>query len=336
MSFSIVDKRVPYDGSMPIRRYAVSGLTVHGVAGLSLVATSDQFDGSDGVNANFLIGPAGEIWLKVSEERRAYTSGSPTDGGKGADFDHRRITVEIVNTGDIYSFSQASIDALIWLAVYLGKKYGFVYTRDVGGNFEGHRELWERYRASYPTACPTSFPLDGAAVEANRQITGSSGGSGKDKYMRIVFAPWLPGQNTLPGTPVVGDYVSGASGAAGNPAVSGGRYLLVNEVSGRSAQIRGTQNQIDQLGAFIRDSSTFVAPQTTMDWVLTQLAAVAPAGGSGGGITLADKQQIAQLVDDAIDDEKILALATALAARPAGSTPAETRAAIVSVLTSIK
>lgn len=67
-----------------------------------------------------------------------------------------------------------------------------------------------------------------------------------------------------------------------------------------------------------------------------QRTAAAGGGGAGGPGWTITPEQFVKLIDDAIDEEKILTLASVLAARPAGATAADIRPAIVSALTSIK
>lgn len=101
------------------------------------------------VSSNYTISNEGRITCVVDEEDRAWTSGSTTDGGKGAAWDRRSITVEIENqTGaPDWHISEAAIAAAARLRADLKRRYRIV-------NELGHRNLWERFRASYPTYCP--------------------------------------------------------------------------------------------------------------------------------------------------------------------------------------
>jgi N-acetyl-anhydromuramyl-L-alanine amidase AmpD len=49
------------------------------------------------VSANYAVSNEGRITGVVDEEDRAWTSGSTTDGGAGAAWDRRSITLEIEN-----------------------------------------------------------------------------------------------------------------------------------------------------------------------------------------------------------------------------------------------
>lgn len=101
------------------------------------------------VSANYTISNEGRITCVVDEEYRAWTSGSTSDGGKGAAWDRRAITVEIENESAApdWRISSAAIAAAAALRADLRRRYNII-------NELGHRALWEAYRASYPTFCP--------------------------------------------------------------------------------------------------------------------------------------------------------------------------------------
>lgn len=101
------------------------------------------------VSANYTISNEGRITCVVDEDLRAWTSGSSTDGGKGAAWDRRSITVEIENeaAGGDWPISQAALQAAANLLNDLRSRYGIK-------NVLGHRDLWLQFRASYATFCP--------------------------------------------------------------------------------------------------------------------------------------------------------------------------------------
>jgi hypothetical protein len=101
------------------------------------------------VSSNYVIGNDGYLWCVVDEDLRAWTSGSTQDNGKGAAWDRRSITVEIVNQAGAPSWpiSAKAINTAARLLMDLRKRYKI---RTV----IGHRDLWTRHRASYPTFCP--------------------------------------------------------------------------------------------------------------------------------------------------------------------------------------
>lgn len=105
--------------------------------------------GSRQVSANYTISNEGRLTCVVDEDLRAWTSGSAHDGGKGAAWDRRSITVEIENESGApdYRISEAAIATAGKLLNDLRSRYPIV-------NVLGHRDLWEKHRASYATFCP--------------------------------------------------------------------------------------------------------------------------------------------------------------------------------------
>ena len=132
---------------------------------------AEMVSGSRQVSANYVVGNDGTAYGIIPEEDRAWTSGSPYDGGKGAAWDTRSITFEILDqTGApdwlISPAAQATVSAII---ADCSKRYGIVPQRE-GANTDwtvyGHRELWDIYGASYATACPGGLPLDAVTISA--------------------------------------------------------------------------------------------------------------------------------------------------------------------------
>lgn len=114
--------------------------------------------GSRTVSANYVLGNDGHIYGVVPEEKRAWTSGSPSDGGKGADFDRRAITFECANLSvNGWTISEATYASLGKLIADFHRRYGVPLDRD---HIVGHRELYTRWGASYATACPGGMDLD--------------------------------------------------------------------------------------------------------------------------------------------------------------------------------
>jgi hypothetical protein len=123
---------------------------IHHQAGTNDNATIDlMVSGRKLVSANYTISNEGRITLVVNEDFRAWTSGSSRDGGRGASWDRRAITVEIENESGApdWRVSEAAVQATAML-------YNDVRSRYPITNVFGHRELWEKFRASYPTYCP--------------------------------------------------------------------------------------------------------------------------------------------------------------------------------------
>jgi len=111
------------------------------------------------VSSNYVVGRDGTVYGVVPEEERAWTSGSSSDGGKGAAWDRQSITFETANlsAGGAWPISDASYESVSDVLADAANRYGIDLNRDT---VIGHRELWSRYRASYATACPGGFDLD--------------------------------------------------------------------------------------------------------------------------------------------------------------------------------
>ncbi|WP_164509834.1 N-acetylmuramoyl-L-alanine amidase [Gulosibacter massiliensis] len=124
---------------------------VHHAAGTSQEDVVNMMvRGTRTVSANYVVGDT--ITLVVDEDRRAWTSGSKYDGGKGAAFDKRSITVETINNSTKnWTVSDETFDNLAWLIADVATRYEFPINDDT---VLTHQELWTRFRASYPTACP--------------------------------------------------------------------------------------------------------------------------------------------------------------------------------------
>jgi len=127
-----------------------------------------MISGSRQVSSNYIITNEGEIWCMVDEGLRAWTSGSGSDGGKGAAIDRRAITVEIENQSTVgWTISPAAFNAFAALLADVHKRLGVPLSR---ANMIGHREEWERWRASYPTACPGGLNMDAAVATAAKSL----------------------------------------------------------------------------------------------------------------------------------------------------------------------
>lgn len=126
--------------------------------------------GSRTVSANYVLGNDGHIYGVVPEEKRAWTSGSPSDGGRGANFDRRAITFECANLSvNGWTISEATYASLAKLIADFHRRYGVPLDRD---HIVGHRELYSRWSASYATACPGGMDLDKVVRLAKAQVSG--------------------------------------------------------------------------------------------------------------------------------------------------------------------
>lgn len=110
---------------------------------------AQMISGARRVSSNYTISNEGRITCVVDEEDRAWTSGSVTDGGRGAAWDRRSITVEIENESGApdWRISDRAIDAAQRLRADLHSRHRI-------GQEYGHRDLYQLFRASYPTFCP--------------------------------------------------------------------------------------------------------------------------------------------------------------------------------------
>jgi hypothetical protein len=121
--------------------------------------------GEKEVSANYVCRTNGALVSVVPEEFRAHTSSS-------ASWDGRAITVECANLSrEGWTISPQSHEALAQLCADVATRYGFPLNRDT---VLGHRELYERYRASYPTACPGGMDLDYIVKRANEILAGAT------------------------------------------------------------------------------------------------------------------------------------------------------------------
>lgn len=141
------------------------------------------------VSANYTISNEGRITGVVPEEFRAWTSGSSTDGGKGAAMDRRAITVEIENqTGAPgWTFSAAAQEACARLLADVSKRYGIPLDRD---HCVGHRELYTRWGASYATACPQALDMGWIVNRAKQLRTAPAAEDIKEIIMATVNEIW--------------------------------------------------------------------------------------------------------------------------------------------------
>lgn len=152
MTHSVLTSRIVTSPKSSSRNGAViDTVLIHHVAGTNGEATLKMMADPNAreVSANYVITNEGEIVNVVDERFRAWTSGSKYDGGKGAAWDRRSITIEIENeTGAPgWKISVAALRAMAALLNDLRSRYRIV-------NILGHRDLWLRFRASYATYCP--------------------------------------------------------------------------------------------------------------------------------------------------------------------------------------
>jgi len=186
------------------------------------------------VSANYVIGSDGYVWCVVDEDFRAWTSGSSTDGGKGAAFDRRSNTLECVNSTGAPTWlqSEAFYNIAARLAVDFYQRYGIPLDRD---HHVGHRELYIRWGASYATACPGGMDidrilamakslLDPAAVEREKAAVRAVG-----KYLNMLSAAGLGAEFGKPGLQTA----AAEDGIAIDPGETYSRYYHLVQMWGR-------------------------------------------------------------------------------------------------------
>src|SRR5690606_2409348 len=120
------------------RKAKIDTFLIHHQAGTNDDAVIAGMPAHSGVSANYTIANEGRLTLVVNEDFRAWTSGSTSDGGKGAAWDHRSITVEIENEAGApdWPISQAAIDKAARLLNDLRGRYGISFVL-------GHRDLYD-------------------------------------------------------------------------------------------------------------------------------------------------------------------------------------------------
>jgi len=173
MVFSELTDQVRISDQSSPRNSTIDTFLIHHQAGINDDAViAAMVSGSRGVSANYTISNEGRITCVVPEDRRAWTSGSSYDGGKGAAWDHRAVTVEIENqsAGGSWPISAKALDAAARLLTDLRSRYSIKHVL-------GHRDLWNTYRASYATFCPGPETVAKIVTLAGNQISTAGGGS---------------------------------------------------------------------------------------------------------------------------------------------------------------
>ena len=133
------------------RKDKVSKITIHHMAGvMSGKDCANYHKARNASSANYYIGNGGDICGGVSEDRRAWTSG--TGNGKGTN-DHMAITIEVSNskTAEPWPVSDKAYKATIALCADICKRYGITphFTGDANGTLTLHCMFQN-------TACPGS------------------------------------------------------------------------------------------------------------------------------------------------------------------------------------
>lgn len=122
--------------------------------------------GSKEVSANYIVSNEGAADGVVPEELRSWSLSS-------AEWDGRSITFEIENEslGGNWPVSNAAQEKVAQIVADICVRYGIPCNRD---RILGHREVYSRHGASYPTACPGGLNMDWIVARANQIIQGST------------------------------------------------------------------------------------------------------------------------------------------------------------------
>lgn len=122
----------------------VDRFIVHHAASTSLSGVVDMMvRATREVSANYVVGD--KVICVVDEDRRAWTSAS-------SHWDGRAITVETINNSTAgWTVSAKTFDNLARLIADVASRYRFPIDDT---HIITHQELYTRYGASYPTACP--------------------------------------------------------------------------------------------------------------------------------------------------------------------------------------
>ena len=164
-------------------------------------------------SANYGVGTDGRIAEYVSEDRRAWTSGSPEN-------DYIAITIEVANDGGApnWHVSDKALAALIDLCVDICKRHGIKkldFTGDARGNLTMHKMF-------QPTLCPgpyleSKFPY--IETEVNKRLAGGEKKPVTKSYtlkqfvmdvQRVTGAmvDGIPGPETLSKTPTLSAHIN--------------------------------------------------------------------------------------------------------------------------------
>ena len=130
------------------RTERITKITIHHMAGVSSgVDCANYHLRGNASSANYYIGNAGDIVGGVSEDRRAWTSGSSWN-------DQKAITIEVSNSvaSEPWPVSDAAYKSTIKLCIDICKRYGISphFTGDKNGSLTLHR-FYQR------TACPGDY-----------------------------------------------------------------------------------------------------------------------------------------------------------------------------------
>lgn len=171
VGFSRLISRTQITTDSSTRTRSIDRFIVHHAATTSLATILALFaPGGRTVSANYALG-GGVLVGTVDEDRRAWTSGSEA-------WDGRAVTIEVANSraGDPWPVGAPDFTLLAWLIADVASRYGFPIDDT---HILTHQELYTRYGASYPTACPGDLQRrKGELLTLARQLqTGTPAGT---------------------------------------------------------------------------------------------------------------------------------------------------------------
>ena len=164
----------------------ISYIVLHHMAGTSFEAVLKSWStGAKQGSCNYAISNEGAIVEVVPEKLRSWSLSS-------AVWDSAAITFEIENesAGGSWPVSAAATLATARVVADLCDRYGIPATRD---RIIGHREVYTRHGAGYPTACPGGLDLDGIVAAAGAILSGNAAAAPAYASAPVAAAPagWI-------------------------------------------------------------------------------------------------------------------------------------------------
>lgn len=206
-------------GKSDPRTWRIQGYGWHHTAGGSYAGNKRVMNTLDrGVSCNTLIsGP--NIGLVSPFNKRAYTTGSPYDGGRGARLDHMSLTSEVVNDftppdAEGWNFTDETYASCAKMAAFAFTEFGVPLKLAPAYGTPGHWSHGQANRdwqAGYGTECPGRLSVPRIIAEG----------------IEILVTPILAGDEEMKFIQVIRNTKTGQT------------YIL-NKVTGRSIYIDGS------------------------------------------------------------------------------------------------
>lgn len=158
---------------------AIDHIVLHHTASTGMDQTIDMMvSGSRQVSANYVVKDR-RIARIVPEEYRSWSLSS-------AEWDGRSITFEIANSsnGGGWPVSPESQESVARVVADISSRYGIPLNRD---RILGHREVYTRHGASYPTACPGGLDMDWIVARAKQIKDGDDMSAKAESQINSLF-----------------------------------------------------------------------------------------------------------------------------------------------------